>query len=92
MCDYVIYAMFVAIGATVWLLWELTELVYRKVQCKRMKCELLKAYHNNRLHLTNAMDRHKLLSAAYSKDYNLMFNLYNEYFYKGELRYEWYED
>lgn len=88
MCDYVIYAMFVAIGATAWLLWELIELVYRKVQCKRMKDALLKAYYNNTLCITNYHDRAVLLRTAHSKDYDKLCKLYNKHFYKGKLIYE----
>ena len=76
MCDYVIYAMFVAIGATVWLLWEVCEALYNKVKCNRMRKSLRSVVNDDDLEFLD------------TKDVKSLRTIYDKYFYKGKLIYE----
>jgi len=87
MCDYVIYAMFVAIGATVWLLWEICATLYNKVQCHKMRKTLLKAYNKGQICIFYK-DAHELFLAISAKDTTKLHEVYNRYVYKGKFMYK----
>ena len=91
MCDYVIYAMFVAIGATVWLLWELVSILYTHMLYKKMRKRVFKAYEDNKFPIEDMSedDKLELYTACFVKSsHKVLRRVYRRYFYHGKFLYE----
>ena len=91
MCEYVIYAMFVAFGATAWLLWELIEIVYKYMLYKKMRSRVLKAYEDGKFPIADmgADAKTDLYTACYvKKAHKVLIRVYRTYFYRGKFLYE----
>ena len=91
MCDYVIYAMFVAIGATVLLLWELVSILYNHMLYKKMRRRVFKAYEDGKFDIGNmsANDKTNLyIACCVKKQHKVLRRVYRTYFYRGKFLYE----
>ena len=91
MIDYVIYAMFVAIGATVWLLWELVSILYNHMLDKKMRKRVFKAYEDNKFPIEDMSedDKLELYTACFVKSsHKVLLRVYRRYFYHGKFLYE----
>ena len=91
MCDYVIYAMFVAIGATVWLLWELVSILYNHMLYKKMRKRMFKAYEDGKFDIGDMSedDKLELYTACFVKSsHKVLRRVYRKYFYRGKFLYE----